>query len=81
MPRKTSLGDVEQQLTAKGYYVHAYYVRNQDYTPESCMVTIFQDEGVVAEGVSKCHPNDNFWKKKGRHIAVCRAAKAAGLLN
>ena len=77
--RKTSLGDVEQQLIAKGYFVHAYYVRNQDYTPESCMVCIFKEDEVVAEGVSKCHPNDNFWKK-GRHIAVCRAAKAAGLL-
>ena len=34
----------------------------------------------LAVGESHCHPKDNFWKKKGRHMAVCRAAKALGVI-
>lgn len=77
-------------------YVGYYGKRGHGEGPRYCLAWVFPKEtrlddikGItngkskarpLAVGESHCHPKDNFWKKKGRHIAVCRAAKALGVL-
>lgn len=85
---KTQIGDIEKQLKARGFAVRVEYEYDDTRKPVSCTAYVFQvtepAEGgeeqheLVSEGHSYCHPKDNFWKKKGRHMAVCRAAKQMG---
>lgn len=82
---KTMIGEVEKMLLDRGVYVRCDYLRYEDGKPYACNATLYQGSGhregeVVGQGRSTCHPKDNFWKKKGRHMAICRAAKSAGLL-
>lgn len=84
---KTMLGEVEQKLDQEGYEVLVQYIRDKDRVPHICTAYIFdkadplRDSGrPLAVGESYCHPKDNFWKKKGRHMAICRAAKQLGVI-
>lgn len=81
MSKKTMLGDVEKNVVDMGYKVDVRYLRYSNGEPYSCQANIQNKLGViVGEGASYCHVKDNFWKKKGRHMAICRAAKEAGIL-
>jgi hypothetical protein len=52
-----------------------YYMRDERNHPFAA-ITVIENEGFVARGISICNPNDQFIKTEGRELSALRAVKA-----